>query len=69
MSGLRAAVLLFAVASSLLSGGCYYSSVATSGDAVVIVRNDLLLFGALRKVYVCRLTEEGVTQCKSQQSP
>lgn len=69
MLRLRIPLLLCAITATLLSSGCYYASVATSGDAVIIVRNDLLLFGALRKVYVCRITEQGVTQCKSQDSP
>ena len=49
--------------------GCGYASVATSGDAAIIVRNDYLLFGALRKVYVCRITEQGLRQCSSAESP
>jgi hypothetical protein len=38
-----------------MAGGCAYSGVASTPDGtVVITRNDLLLFGLLRKVYVCR---------------
>jgi len=36
-------------------GGCAYGGVASTPDGtVVITRNDLLLFGLLRKVYVCK---------------
>jgi hypothetical protein len=37
-------------------GGCAYGGVATTPDgSVVITRNDLFLFGALRKVFVCKV--------------
>ena len=37
-------------------GGCAYSGVAATPDGtVVITRNDMLLFGLLRKVYVCKV--------------
>jgi hypothetical protein len=37
-------------------GGCAYGGVAATPDGtVVITRNDLLLFGALRKVFVCKV--------------
>jgi hypothetical protein len=38
-------------------GGCAYGGVASTPDGtVVITRNDLFLFGALRKVFVCKAT-------------
>ncbi|PIE17681.1 MAG: hypothetical protein CSA65_07990 [Proteobacteria bacterium] len=50
-----------AVASSL--GGCAYGGMTTAGDKVVIARNDTFLFGALRKVFVCKVSDAGVTGC------
>ena len=39
-----------------LVGGCAYGGVASTPDGtVVITRNDMLLFGLLRKVYVCKV--------------
>ena len=36
-------------------GGCAYGGVASTPDGtIVITRNDLFLFGALRKVFVCK---------------
>lgn len=61
--------LLAVLVLSLSATGCGYASVATSGDAAIVVRNDYLLFGALRKVYVCRITETGLSQCAAQESP
>jgi len=49
--------------------GCGYSGVATSGDKVVIARNDGFLFGILRKVYVCKVSDAGVTGCADSESP
>ena len=57
----------FVVASML--GGCAYSGVAMDGDTVVVARNDGLLFGALRKVYVCQATPTGLANCSSSVSP
>lgn len=61
-------VLIALVAAGILSG-CGYAGVAASGDKVVIARNDGFLFGALRKVYVCKITDAGVTECQAADSP
>jgi hypothetical protein len=47
-------------------GGCSYGGIATVGDKVVITRNDYFLFGALRKVYVCKVADRGVTDCAAE---
>lgn len=52
-----------------LLGACSYGGVAAAGNSVVITRNDAFLFGALRKVYVCQVTPQGVTGCASAESP
>jgi hypothetical protein len=37
-------------------GGCAYGGVAAAPDgSIVITRNDMFLFGALRKVFVCKV--------------
>ena len=53
-----AAVLLMTAlgGTGALVGGCAYGGVASTPDGtVVITRNDMLLFGLLRKVYVCKV--------------
>lgn len=55
------------LASSL--GGCSYGSIAVAGDKVVVLREDLFLFGALRKAFVCRVTETGLANCAANESP
>ncbi len=49
--------------------GCTYGSISVSGDKAVITRNDMLLFGIFRKVYVCKVTEEGLNHCRSKDNP
>lgn len=55
-----AGVLLFTGSIFL---GCSYAGVGIAGDKVVLPRNDNFLYGMLRKVYVCKLTDEGLTEC------
>lgn len=61
------------LAASALAGvlsGCAYGSIATSGtDKVVITRQDGFLFGLLRKVFVCKIGDSGVTSCNEAESP
>jgi hypothetical protein len=49
--------------------GCSYGGVAASGDKAVIARNDGFLFGILRKVFVCKISDAGVAACQSNESP
>ena len=47
-----------------VAGGCAYGGVASTPDGtVVITRNDLFLFGALRKVCVCKVNGTAL-ECK-----
>ena len=61
--------LFVAAALGLSLNACAYAGVAAAGDAAVIARNDGFLFGLLRKVYVCKITPAGVTQCSSADAP
>ncbi len=50
--------------------GCSYGGAAGAGaDKVVITRNDAFLFGILRKVFVCKVTDAGVSACAEGTSP
>ncbi len=52
------------------ASGCGYGGAAGAGpDKVVITRNDGFLFGILRKVFVCKVTDGGVTSCAEGTSP
>ena len=64
------AVLLAAGTLAGAVSGCMYGSIATSGaDKVVITRQDGFLFGALRKVFVCKITDGGAASCGEAESP
>ncbi|RME21230.1 MAG: hypothetical protein D6806_15030 [Deltaproteobacteria bacterium] len=52
-----------------LLAACSYGGVAVVGDKAVVTRNDAFLFGALRKVYVCKVTDEGLTNCQNAEAP
>lgn len=67
MRKLQALVVGGLLAASLAA--CAYSGVAASGDKVVIARNDMLLFGMLRQVYVCQITDSGLTNCTMNENP
>jgi hypothetical protein len=61
---------LFAASILASSAGCSYGSIATAGnDKVVITRQDGFLFGILRKVFVCKVTDGGATACAEGTSP
>ena len=65
-SPLRALILAMILAAS----ACSYGGIATVKDShVVITRNELFLFGALRQVFVCKVTAAGVTGCAAKDNP
>lgn len=68
MKALKKLAASVLVAGTLLTG-CAYGGVAASGEWVVITRNDGFLFGALREVYVCKITPSGVSECTVGESP
>jgi hypothetical protein len=61
--------LFVALALGISLSACAYGGVATTGDSVVVARNDGFLFGLLRKVYVCKVTPAGLSQCASADAP
>ena len=66
---LSIAIVLAASALGSALTGCSYGGIATAGDKVVITRNDGFLFGALRKVFVCKVSDAGVTSCQEADAP
>ena len=62
-------VLALAFASPM--AGCAYGAIATTqdGSKVVVTRQDSFLFGALRKVFVCKVADGGVSGCGEAESP
>ena len=52
-----------------MAGCSSYAGAAASGDKVVIASNNGFLFGAFRKVYVCKVTEKGLASCGDNENP
>ena len=49
---------------------CSYTSVTRLGKGkVAVVKNDFFLLGALRKIYVCKATKSGLSNCSTNQNP
>jgi hypothetical protein len=64
--------IAFVLASAALAGalsGCAYGGVGAAGEKAVVARNDGFLFGILRKVYVCKVTDGGLSHCQDSESP
>ena len=68
MTKIFSTLLVAATVAGSLSG-CAYSGVAVSGDKAVVARNDAFLMGLLRKVYVCKVTDTGLSSCQESESP
>jgi len=61
--------LVLAVAALSSAAGCSYGGIAAAGDKVVVTRNDNFLFGILRKVYVCKVSDAGLAACQTSEAP
>lgn len=62
--------LLALIAVCFLGTSCSYTAVTRLGKGkVAVVKNDMLLFGALRKVFVCNATKAGLSNCSTNQNP
>jgi hypothetical protein len=64
----------FAIMISLLAPttACSYGSAVAIGknrDRVLILRNDMFLFGGLRTAYICKASDAGLVDCQDEQSP
>jgi hypothetical protein len=63
------AIVLAVTALTGVVAGCAYSGVGASGDKAVVARNDLFLYGILRKVFVCKVSDSGLQSCQSSEAP
>jgi hypothetical protein len=61
--------LLALVAAATLGGCAYTAPAVAAGDKIVLPKNSYFLFGVFREVYVCKVTDGGVTNCQSSQNP
>jgi hypothetical protein len=63
------ALLLSGATLAAALSGCAYGGVAASADKAVVARNDAFLFGILRKTFVCKITDGGLSNCQSSDNP
>ena len=62
--------LLALVAVCFLGTGCSYTQVTRLGKGkVAVVKNDMFLMGALRKIFVCNATKGGLSNCSTNENP
>jgi hypothetical protein len=66
----KAILTTFAILTIAASAnGCAYGGIGAVGDKAVVTRNDAFLFGILRKVFVCKVTDGGLASCQSAEAP
>lgn len=69
MKKVAGTLMALGVFASALAGCSYGEMAAVGTDKVVIMRQDLFLFGALRKAFVCKISDGGLTSCTANESP
>lgn len=62
-------ILLMGALASTSTGCSSYAGAAGVGDKVVIASNNGFLGGVFRKVYVCKVTDSGLTACSHAEAP
>lgn len=64
-------ILILVVLVASFGTGCSYAGVAISADGkkAVVLRNDYFLFGAIRRAYVCDVTDDGLANCQNNKKP
>lgn len=62
-------VMTLGLIASAMSGCAYGDMAAVGTDKVVVMRQDMFLFGALRKAFVCKITDGGLSSCGTAESP
>jgi len=66
----KVALVTFLASLCAVAAGCSYGGVASVNEnTVVIVKNNAFLFGATNEVFVCKVSDSGVTSCASNHSP
>ncbi len=58
-------VMMLAFATT--STGCIYSSVSIHGETALVAKSEW--GGVMKHLYVCKVTPQGVTDCKEKETP
>ena len=62
------AACAFAIIGSM-APACSYGAIAVENGKAVIVRQDDWLYGILRKIFVCEVTDGGLANCANGENP
>ncbi|MGZ3699275.1 MAG: hypothetical protein ACXVCH_14365 [Bdellovibrionota bacterium] len=49
--------------------GCSYGGFAALGSDKVVVAKNSMIGGAMRTIYVCKVSDKGVSHCMDNESP
>ena len=52
-----------------IAPACHYGDVAVDNGKAVVVRQDDMLYGMLRRVFVCEVSDAGLANCASGENP
>ena len=62
-------VLAMAVFMFNMTGCAYGHSLRVGKNKVLVLKNDNLLFGILRKAHICDVTPKGLKNCSEDENP
>ena len=54
---------------ALTASGCAYVHTATVGEKAIVAKNNMFMFGMLNAIYVCDVTDNGLSNCVEGESP
>ena len=52
-----------------IAPACHYGAVEVENGKAVVVRQDDFLYGMLRKIFVCEVSDAGLANCASGENP
>ena len=66
----KAVFITLLMALCAVAAGCSYGGVAAVNEnTVVVLKNNAFLFGIFNEVYVCKVSDGGLTSCATNHSP
>ena len=69
MNKIKGLVLVLITSAAVLSSCSYAGVSATPDGKAIVAQNNGLLFGMLNKIFVCQVTDAGLTNCATGESP
>lgn len=66
---MKNSIVALALVAIAATTGCAYSGASALGADKVVITRDSALFGLLRTVFVCKVTNDGVSACQQADAP